>query len=107
MKQPTQQQKDDLLRTRLNQETARIPWSELERHFAAGNVVWIAPGLDLIEIGVLLANDDKDTLAPLIEQGKVARVSDAQAGAWSATGNTLWSVVIAPFVLVQESKTAH
>lgn len=107
MKSITQEQKDAELRDRLNRETARIPWAELERQFAAGAVVYVAPGLDLIEVGVSMAKDDKAVLADLIAQQRVGRVSDTQAQAWQEAGASLWAVVVAPFVLVQESKTAH
>jgi hypothetical protein len=107
MKQPTKEQTDALLRERLNRETARLPWIELQRHFAAGNVIQVAAGLDLIEIGVQFANDDKQALAPLIEQGRIGKVGDAQAQAWLEADASLWTMVIAPFVLVQESKSAH
>jgi hypothetical protein len=107
MKQTTPEQKDALLRDRLNRETARVAWTELQRQYAAGNVVYVASGLDLVEIAVRLANDDKDVLAGLIAQQRVGKVTDAQAAGWLDAGAALWAVVVAPFVLVQESKTAH
>ena len=107
MTQPTQAQKDALVRERLNRETARIRWSELERQFAAGNVVFVAAGLDLIEVGVSFANDDKQAVAALLAQQRVGRVTDEQALAWTAGDAELWAMVVAPFVLVQESKSAH
>ena len=100
-KELTQEQKDTLLRTKLNMETARLPWSELQRHFAAGNVIEVAAGLDLIEVGVQFANDDKAALAPAIEAGRIGRVSDARAQVWLDGQAQLRTVVIAPFVLVQ------
>ena len=45
-------EKDVELRQKVNRETARLPWSELMRHFASGNVVWVADELDLVEVAV-------------------------------------------------------
>jgi hypothetical protein len=104
MKQTTPEQKDALLRDRLNRETARVAWTELQRQYAAGNVVYVASGLDLVEIAVRLANDDKDVLAGLIAQQRVGKVTDAQAAGWLDAGAALWAVVVAPFVLVSPSR---
>jgi len=38
------------LKDRLNLETARITWPELERYFASGKVIHVAATLDLIEV---------------------------------------------------------
>ena len=46
-----------LLRAKLNLETARIPWAELQRFFARGVAVWIAPGLDLVDTAVAFSQD--------------------------------------------------
>ena len=39
----------DLLRAKLNLETAQLGWPELERHFARGDVIKVAIGVDLVD----------------------------------------------------------
>lgn len=90
------------LRTRLNGETARIRWPELERHFARGVVVAVAPELDLIDVAVAMAEDDTATVTPWLASGQVARPSAEQAQQWVARQPLFWAVVVAPWVLVQE-----
>lgn len=90
------------LRTRLNGETAKIRWPELERHFARGVVVAVAPELDLIDVAVAMANDDTATIAPWLASGRVARPSVEQAQQWVASQPLFWAVVVAPWVLIQE-----
>ena len=34
---------NDILRAKLNLETAQLQWSELERHFARGDVIKVPP----------------------------------------------------------------
>jgi hypothetical protein len=41
-----------------------------------------------------------------MSEGKVAKVSDAQALEWQATDARLWASVVNPFVLVQADKAA-
>lgn len=90
-----------LLNEKLNTETARIAWAELQTHFARGAAVYVAPDLDLIEIARYTADDDTAKLKPLMEQGKFGTVSEDQARTFFACNQEMWAVVVAPWVLVQ------
>ena len=104
----TNPEKDTELRLKVNSETARLAWNELEKHFAQGNVVWVANELDLVEVAVRISHDDKATIAQWMADGKVAKVSDQQALDWQAADSSLWAVVVSPFILVQQEKpTKH
>ncbi len=85
----------------LNGETARVQWRELERFFAAGRLVHVAPGVDLVEAAARMARDDVAWFAPLQRAGRIGRVSDAQAKAWHEQDASLWAVVVRPWILVQ------
>lgn len=76
-------------------------WVELQRFFASGNALYIAPGLDLIDVAADFSLDDSATLKPLIEAGKMAPVTDMQALEWYENEALMWAVVVAPWVLVQ------
>ena len=98
--------KDTELHDKINRETARVHWSELERHFASGAVVYVSEDLDLVEVALRVAHDDKASIARWMNEGKVAKVSDVQAQTWQATDAQLWASVVSPFVLVQPEKRA-
>jgi len=98
--------KDRELHDKINRETARLNWSELERHFANGAVVYVSQELDLVEVALRIAHDDKEHLAPWIAEGKIAKVSDAQALEWQGSDARLWASVVSPFVLVQPDRAA-
>ncbi|ATQ77414.1 hypothetical protein CR152_25115 [Massilia violaceinigra] len=100
----TKPENDTELRAKINLETARLPWSELERHFAQGNVVFVSADLDLVDVAVRISHDDKDSIARWMGDGKVGKVSDAQAQAWTETAAVLWTSVVHPFILVQPEK---
>lgn len=100
----TNPEKDQELHDKINRETGRIQWKELDRHFASGSVVWVSQSLDLIDVALRIAHDDKDNVARWMNEGLVAKVSDAQAQGWLAADATLWASVVSPFVLVQEPK---
>ena len=46
---------EDILRAKLNAETGKLAWKELERHFARGVVVKVAGDLDLVEVALAVA----------------------------------------------------
>ena len=91
-----------LLRAKLLGETATAPWRELQRFFAQGAVVWVAPDLDLIEVGLTMSGDRADQFRAWMDGGRAALVSDRQARDWLAADAHLWTLVIRPWILVQE-----
>jgi len=99
---------DTELHDKINRETARVKWAELERHFAQSSVVYVSADLDLINVALRIAHDDKESVTRWMTEGKIAKVTDVQARSWAASEMSLWACVISPFVLVQpEKKQLH
>ncbi|EIJ35620.1 DUF2288 domain-containing protein [Thiothrix nivea] len=91
------------LRDRLNLETARISWAELERFFAAGKVIQVAAELDLVAVATHFAEDNSTPIKGWLQTGQLHMLTDATAKHWVQTNpQNLWAVVAAPWVLVQE-----
>lgn len=91
------------LRDRLNLETARITWPELERYFAGGNVIHVASALDLIEVATGMAEDNAPAIKQWMTAQQVGLLNDATALQWVTNQpDNLWAVVVAPWVLVQQ-----
>jgi len=104
----TKPENDTELHDKINRETGRVKWSELERHFASGSVIWVSEALDLIEVALRVAHDDRESVTRWMNEGSVAKVSDAQAQRWLEADEVLWASVVSPFVLVQpEKKQLH
>jgi hypothetical protein len=97
---------DTELHDKINRETARIAWSELLRHFAQGNVIFVSAELDLIDVAVRISHDDKASIASWMAAGLVGKASDLQAQTWTESEACLWTAVVHPFVLVQPEKTS-
>ena len=94
----------DPLRLKLNRETARMAWHELQRYYASGLVVVVADGLDLIEVAVAFTSDDKVAVEAWLRTMHVAKADDYQAATWLAEDAQLWTVVVRPWILVQRQK---
>ena len=100
----TKPENDDELRLKVDRETGRLPWTELLKHFASGNVVWVANSLDLVDVAVRISHDDKANIKQWMDAGLLAKVSDEQAQGWLANDTLLWAAVVSPFILVQQEK---
>ncbi|MDP3584785.1 MAG: DUF2288 domain-containing protein [Thiobacillus sp.] len=92
----------DLLRAKLNLETAQLAWPELERHFARGDVIKVATGMDLIDAALNIAENNAATVQEWLAEGRIARAQLSDAEDWHARKPMFWAVVVAPWVLVQE-----
>jgi hypothetical protein len=95
-------EREILLREEYARQMAAIPWHELQTYFAHGSVIAVAATLDLLEVAVQLGMDNTTSFTRWIELGEIAPVSDVQAQAWYDSDATLWAVVSAPWVLVQQ-----
>jgi hypothetical protein len=92
----------EVLKAKITAETAQINWLELQKFYAAGDVLQISAQLDLIDVAYAFAKDDKALVAAWLAQGQVGRVAPDQAQVWYQQQSTLWAVVISPWVLVQD-----
>ena len=93
----------EALRHRLNLETGKLAWAEAERFFAKGVLVNVAAELDLIDVAAAMVADDKTAVSAWMQAGLVDRADTEDAIRWHATQAEFWAVVIAPWVLVQQS----
>ena len=92
---------EEVTRAKVNLETARIAWRELQRYFAGGSAIYVSSELDLVEVAYQISADNREQVKTWMETGQVARVTDEQALAWYETDADMWAVVVSPYVLVQ------
>jgi hypothetical protein len=83
-------------------ETASITWKELQPFFAKGALLWVEPSLDLIEVAQAVAENDAAKVSAWLSTGNVAKVAEPRALELFERDPTLWAVVVAPWVLIQD-----
>jgi len=93
---------DEELQQALNLETGQISWSELQRQYAGGRIIKISSELDLVKTAMKFVRDDKDAIEQWISEEKIKPANDDDARNWNEKQTEFWSVVVAPWVLVQE-----
>ncbi len=93
----------EVLKARLNTETAKIGWEEIQRFFAKGQVFIVDSELDLIDTAAKMIQDEKGSVEKWLEQGLILQATTDDARRWNETDPDLWAVVVAPWILVQEA----
>ncbi len=93
----------ELARAKINSETARIPWKELQRFFASGKTLLVDAELDLVEAGFAFHQDQADRVAQWLEQEQISVVSTELAKQWVESNAEVWAVVVKPWVLIQDT----
>ena len=92
----------------LRQELANMvgptQWDWLKPHIARDVVVLVDPQLDISEVGVALTNDKVQLVQRWIGEQLVTKPSKKQLQTWGVVGpsNQLRSLIVQPYVLVQE-----
>lgn len=97
----------ELFRAKINLETSKIAWQELQRFFANGAALAVAADLDLVEVAFQMSQDNVEQIQQWATVGKLGKVSDEQAGEWLAGDVSVWAVVVSPWVLVQAVRQVH
>ena len=92
---------EDLTKEKVNQETSKIAWSELQRFFAQGLAVYISSSLDLVDVADAFSKDDKTRVDKWMRQQQVHLVTDQQAGKWIQEDAQVWAAVVKPWILIQ------
>lgn len=83
-------------------ETAQISWQELQPFFARGALLRVAAEADLVAVAEALAANQREQVAAWLTDGQLQKVEEAQARDYFERNPTLWAVVVAPWVVIQE-----
>ncbi|MBT9313036.1 DUF2288 domain-containing protein [Leptothoe kymatousa] len=92
------------LRKELTDMVGPTHWNWLKPHIARDAVVFVDPHLDLVDVGVALTNDNVQSVQRWIGEQLITKPTREQLDAWGISGptNQLQSLIVQPYVLVQE-----
>ena len=92
------------LRQELASMVGPTRWNWLKPHIARDAVVFVDPQLDLVDVGIALTNDNVQSVQRWIGEQLITKPTKEQLQTWGATGpsNQLQSLIVQPYVLVQE-----
>lgn len=91
-----------LSRAKINAETAKIPWKELQRYFASGKTLYVDASLDLVDVAFAFQQDNTQIVDQWLNQKHICEVTTRQAKNWIKKDAIVWAAVVKPWVLIQE-----
>ena len=89
------------LREELTESIDEAEWSWLAPHLARDVVIVVTEGLDLVDVGLAIAQDDSVAVGRWITEQLVAKPTLEQVETWPQT-KRFQALIVQPYVLVQE-----
>ena len=96
----------DELRQKLHSETAQMSWLELERFYAEGKLITVTSAMDLIDVAASVAENNSEQIKQWMDDDKIMNTTDEQALAWQKRNADLWTVLVMPWILIQDRDSA-
>jgi hypothetical protein len=91
------------LRDELKESLDEAEWDWLMPHEERGAVIVVAAGLDLVDVGMAIANDNVASVQQWISQCLLYKPSDEQKAVWNQHQDKRFNaLIVQPYVLVQE-----
>ncbi len=91
------------LRAELATSLDEAEWEWLMPHAARDSVVVVCPQLDLLDVGVAIANDNTLSIQHWISEQLIAKPSTTQIEGWMSDRTKKFkALIVQPYVLVQE-----
>jgi hypothetical protein len=92
------------LRAELAESVDEAEWNWLAPHARRDSVIVVKPELDLLDVGVAIANDDVSRVQRWITEDLIHKPYPAQIADWDLNQMKRFNaLIIQPYVLVQET----
>lgn len=91
----------------LKRDLAEVSWRELRIHLQRDVIIIVAAAVDLIEVAVAVANDDKNQVESLIAANQLVKPTEKQLVSWEQEpGRRFQMLIVQPYILIQENLDA-
>jgi len=83
-------------------DLAEVSWRELKIHLKRDAIIVVAADLDLIDVAVAVASDDKSLVEVWIGEDQLGKPTEEQLKSWEEESDYRFKMLIVqPFILVQ------
>jgi hypothetical protein len=88
----------------LSEERADIEWEALIPHSRRDSIIFVHEGLDLVQVGVAIAQDDTAQVQVWIAEQLIQKPTPQQLSEWNQDPTRSFStLIIQPYVLISPS----
>ena len=92
----------DELASKLKKEIDVAEWDLLRPHLQRDALIYVAPELNLVDVGVKVANDDLTEINRLLDHGMLTKPTTSQLEEWEKRPKTEFIfLILQPYVLFQ------
>ncbi len=89
------------LQAQLQEELAEVDWNALKPHASRDALIVVNPLLDLVKVGVAIAEDDKQSVGHWINEQLISKPSADDLGNWNTQPEKMFkTLIVQPFVLI-------
>lgn len=86
----------------LKNDLAEVCWRDLRIHLQHGGIIIVAEGLQLIDVAVSVAEDNKHQVEAWIAAGELTKPSSEQIEVWETQlDKPFRMLIVQPFILIQ------
>ena len=94
------------IKTQLTQDLAEVPWQDLIPHAQRDAIIVVTDLLDLVEVGVAIAQDETQRVQRWISEQLIYKPSSEQLSAWNSQPEQAFSaLIVQPFVLIRATES--
>ena len=90
------------LRDKLTKELETVEWAAIVPHFERGGVVEIDQSLNLVDVGIAMANDNSEIVSAWLKDGLMTQPDEAKTQIWKSEKTTFQFLIVQPYVLIQK-----
>ncbi len=91
------------LRADLQEMVDAAEWGWLKIHATKGRLIMVTPGLNLVDVGLALAEDNVTAVRQWLDDGLIHQPTEEQITHWDQNeAQSFESLIIQPFVLAKE-----
>jgi hypothetical protein len=96
------------LRNQLEKSIDSATWEWLIPHQEHDAIIWVDASIDLVEVGMAIAQDQTQSVQHWIAEQVIAKPSEAQKSRWGNADADLQfsALIVRPYVLIQERSPA-
>jgi hypothetical protein len=92
------------LRSELEKSIDSATWEWLTPHHEHDALIWVDASIDLVDVGMAIAQDQTQSVQHWIAEQVIAKPSEDQKRRWSESDSDLQfsALIVRPYVLIQE-----
>ena len=88
-------------------DLAEVNWRELKIHLQRDAIIIVSAELDLIDVGVAVADDDKTLVETWVTSNQLNKPTETQLKSWEQNPEQRFQMLIVqPFILIQDISDA-